>query len=53
MIIPLMVKKCTFKEFEEYSKENNMSWIAKDKQYKHIETKYLRKVIAEEYGIMI
>ena len=53
MIIPLTVKKCTFKEFEKYSKENNMSWIAKDKNNKYIETKYLKKVIEEEYRIKI
>ena len=51
----LSVKKCTFGEFEKYSKENDMLWIIKttERIYKNIDNKYLKKVIGEEYRIEI
>ena len=37
MLVPLIVKKFTFEEFEKYSKENDMWWIIKDGDYKDID----------------
>ncbi len=51
MLVPLIVKKFTFEEFEKYSKENDMWWIIKDGDYKDIRSNHLIKFIGEEYGI--